>query len=126
MQDHETWPARPLGSWRDTYATLHMWTQVVGKVCLASTILTNHYWNIAFQVTSHGLATPVMRNGSRTFSMVFDFQEHELVLQVADGATGRIALKPMSVAEFYAAVMSMLEHAGIRVRLWPMPVEIPN
>ena len=80
------WPALPLDAWRDTYATLHMWTQVVGKVCLAMTPRVNHFWNIAFQVTSRGLATPTMVTGNRAVTITFDFVGHELVLQCSDGA----------------------------------------
>ena len=120
------WPALPLDPWRDTYATLHMWTQVVGKVCLALTPLTNHFWNIAFQITSRGLATPAMTGNGLTITMTFDFIDHELVLRASNGRVERVALEPRTVADFYAAVMRALEHLGAGVRIWTMPVEVPE
>jgi hypothetical protein len=103
-----------------------MWTQVVGKVCLALTPPTNHFWNIAFQVTSRGLMTPTMDVGGRAMAATFDFIDHQLVIRCSDGGTERVALEPRTVADFYAAVMEALRRMGIRVRIWPMPVEIPN
>ena len=120
------WPALPLDAWRDTYATLHMWSQVVGKVCLALTPLTNHFWNVAFQVTSRGLTTPTMTRGGRTFSMTFDFVDHQLVINCADGAVARVPLEPRTVADFHAMVMETLSRVGIDVSVWRMPVEIPD
>jgi hypothetical protein len=120
------WPALPKESWTDTYATLHMWTQVVGKVCLALTPLTNHYWNIAFRVTSVGLMTPTLMAGDRMLTMAFDFVEHQLVILCSDGRTERIPLEPRTVAAFYSTVMDALHGMGIDVRIWSMPVEVPN
>ncbi|MGE5816335.1 MAG: DUF5996 family protein [Acidobacteriota bacterium] len=120
------WPALPLDAWRDTYATLHMWTQVVGKVCLALTPLSNHYWNIAFQVTSRGLATPPMTSGAITLTMVFDFIDHQLRIETSDGRHERIALAPQTVADFYRAVMDGLGRVNVPVRIWTTPVEIPD
>jgi uncharacterized protein DUF5996 len=120
------WPALPLDRWRDTYATLHMWTQVVGKVCLALTPLKNHYWNIAFQVTPAGLATPVMFQGDRTLQITFDFVRHEVRFEVSDGTCRQIPLAPRTVADFYALTMKTLDELGIRVHIWPVPVEIPD
>jgi hypothetical protein len=123
---NETWPPLPLSAWKETYATLHMWTQVVGKVCLALTPRTNHFWNIAFQVTSHGLATPLLRSGDRALTITFDFVTHQLVIQCSDGATETIPLEPRTVADFYRLVMDALRRLSIDVRIWPMPVEIPD
>ncbi len=120
------WPALPLEGWRDTYATLHMWTQVVGKICLAATTLTNHWWNIAFRVTSRGLSTPLLQAGDRAFGITFDLVEHRLVIQCADGASETLPLAPRTVADFYAAVMAALARLGIAVRIWTMPVEVPE
>jgi hypothetical protein len=120
------WPALPLGPWRDTYATLHMYTQVVGKICLASTPLVNHYWNIAFQITPRGLATPSLVFGNRALTMTFDFIAHQLVLQCSDGGSARVPLEPRPVADFYRAVIDALHGLGIDVRIWTMPVEVPN
>jgi hypothetical protein len=103
-----------------------MWTQVVGKVCLALTPLTNHFWNIAFRVTSSGLMTPTLQAGRRMLTMTFDFIDHQLVIHCSDGQQARIALVPRTVADFHAAVMAALHDLGVDVRIWPMPVEIPD
>ena len=120
------WPPLPLDAWRGTYATLHMWTQIVGKICLALTPLTNHFWNVTFHVTSRGLATPQMRSGSLALSMSFDFIDHQLVIQASDGRIERLPLAPRSVADFYTDVMQALQRLGVRVRIWTMPVELPD
>jgi hypothetical protein len=120
------WPALPLDGWRDTLDTLHMWTQIAGKVCLALTPLTNHYWNIAFQVTPRGLATPVMDAGGRAFTMTFDFIDHRLVLRLSDGSGAEVPLEPRSVADFHAVVAAALDRLGVAARIWTMPVEVPN
>ncbi len=120
------WPALPLGGWRDTYATLHMWTQVVGKVCLATTPLANHYWNVAFRVTPRGLSTPLLTNGGSTFAITFDFVDHRLLIQCADGRAESLALEPRTVADFHAAVVDALGRLGIKVAIWTTPVEVPD
>jgi len=103
-----------------------MWTQVVGKICIATTTLTNHWWNIAFRVTSRGLSTPLLRAGDRAFGITFDLVEHRLVIQCADGASETLPLAPRTVADFYAAVMAAMARLGIAVRIWTMPVEVPD
>jgi hypothetical protein len=120
------WPSLPLDGWRDTYATLHMWAQIVGKVCLALTPLTNHFWNIAFQITPRGLLTPTMMVRGVGLTIEFDFIDHQLVSRFSDGREQRLRLEPMTVAEFYARCMEMLQGQGIHVRIWPTPVEIPD
>jgi hypothetical protein len=126
IADPVEWPPLPLDGWRDTYATLHMWTQVVGKVCLALTPLTNHFWNIAFTVGSRGLATPSMTAGPLRVAMTFDFIDHQLVIRTSDGRAEHVALEPRTVADFYAAVMDALGRLGVRARIWTTPVEIPD
>jgi hypothetical protein len=123
---NERWPALPYEEWLDTYATLHMWTQVVGKVALARAVPLNHSWAIALQVTARGLATRVLRHGDRTFTMAFDFIDHELVIETADGARQTLPLVPKSVADFYADVMGTLDRMRLPVRIWSTPVEIPS
>ena len=120
------WPPLPLDAWRDTYATLHMWMQIVGKVCLALTPLTNHFWNIAFRVTPRGLTTPSMTTGNVTLTMTFDFIDHQLLVAASDGRLERLALAPCTVAEFYRQVMDLLQRMGVSVRIWTTPVEIPD
>jgi hypothetical protein len=119
-------PPLPIESWRGTYATLHMWMQVVGKVCLALTPLQNHFWNITFRVTANGLMTPLLAAGDRTLTITFDFVAHQLVFQCSDGRSQRLPLTPQPVADFYAAVMETLRRMDVTVRIWSMPVEIPN
>src|SRR3954462_4538631 len=121
-----TWPALPLDVWRDTYATLHMWTQVVGKVCLALTPRTNHFWNVAFHLTTCVLATPALIVGERALTLVFDFVTHRLILQCSDGRSEMIPLEPRSGAEFYRMVIEALHRMGVEVHIWTMPVEIPD
>jgi hypothetical protein len=121
-----SWPSLPLDSWRDTRDTLQMWAQMAGKISLALTPRVNHFWNIAFQITPRGLSTPALACGDRTFTMTFDFVAHELVIQVSDGTREAIALRPQTVAEFYRNLMDTLRRIGIDVRIWPMPVEVPE
>ncbi|HXF17828.1 MAG TPA: DUF5996 family protein [Burkholderiales bacterium] len=122
----DTWPALPLDAWRDTYATLHMWTQVVGKICLALTPRSNHFWNVAFHLTSCGLATPVLTVGERALTLTFDFVSHRLILQCSDSRSESIPLEPRTVAEFYRMVIDTLHRMGVHVRIWTVPVEIPD
>ena len=124
--DPRCWPVLPLASWRDTCATLHMWTQVVGKIRLALTPLVNHWWNVPLYVTPRGLTTAKMPYGARSFELRFDFLAHELVLESSDGIVESLALRPMAVADFYHACMDLLHSADIEVPIWKMPVEVPN
>jgi hypothetical protein len=103
-----------------------MWTQIVGKISLALTPRSNHFWNIAMQVTSRGLATPTMFYRDRTLTITFDFVAHQLVMQASDGAVETLSLEPRTVSGFYGLVVSALARMNIDVRIWPMPVEIPN
>ncbi len=122
----QCWPALPLSSWNDTRATLHMWTQMVGKVRLALTPKVNHWWNVPLYVSSRGLTTSPMPYGDRAFELRFDFLEHQLVLQSSDGLRKTLPLAPRSVADFYQQFMDMLGSAGFEVKIWKMPVEIPD
>ena len=122
----EAWPPLPYEAWKDTYATLHMWTQVVGKVALAKAPPLNHSWGTALQVTSRGLSTPALAHGARTFTMRFDFVSHELVIETSDGDARALPLVPRSVAAFYADTRATLHAMELPVRMWPMPVEIPD
>jgi len=122
----QSWPDLPFAKWQPTYDTLHMWTQIAGKLCLALTPRSNHFWNIAFQVTARGLATPVMTYQGRSITMIFDFLEHKLEIICADGDIQSIPLAPKSVATFYKEVMDKLHAMGIDQKIWKMPVEFPN
>ena len=122
----DVWPALPYEMWKDTYATLHMWSQVVGKVALAQAPPINHSWAVALQVTSRGLATRALPHGNRSFTMAFDFIDHQLVIERSDGQRRTLALEPMPVADFYRDVMATLQHFDLPVRIWSTPVEIPS
>jgi len=122
----DVWPALPYEAWQDTYATLHMWTQVVGKVALARAPPLNHSWSIAMQVTPRGLSTRTLPHGDRTFSIQFDFIDHQLVIRASDDETRTLALRPQTVADFYRELMATLDRMGLPVKIWPMPVEIPS
>ena len=120
------WPTLPLASWQDTCATLHMWTQIVGKIRLSLTPLVNHWWNVPLYVTSRGLGTSRIPYGERSFELWFDFIQHQLVLEMNDGMVKSLALEPQCVSDFYAKSMALLRSAQIDVRIWPVPVEIPD
>jgi hypothetical protein len=122
----ECWPALLLDSWKDTYATLHMWTQMVGKVRLRLTPLMNHWWNVPLYVTARGLTTSRIPYEQRAFELWFDFIRHQLVLETSDGILKTVQLAPRSVADFYEEFMGMLRSAGIEAKIWRMPVEVPN
>ncbi|MEP6593576.1 MAG: DUF5996 family protein, partial [Acidobacteriota bacterium] len=122
----DLWPALPYDDWKDTQATLHMWTQVVGKVALALAPPLNHCWSSALQVTPRGLTTRTLPSGRRTFAIDFDFVDHQLVVRVSDGAVRTLALAPRTVADFYRQVMTTLADLALPVNIWPMPVEIPT
>lgn len=121
-----TWPALPLDEWRDTCATLHMWSQVVGKIALALTAPLNHFWNVALLVTPRGLSTHRLVSNGRAFAIAFDFVDHELVIDCSDGGRESMPLRPQSVAAFYQELMQRVHALGAEVRIWPMPVEIPD
>ncbi len=126
MTGAEQWPSLPFAAWHDTCATLHLWTQIVGKIRLAQAPLINHWWQVPLYVTSRGLTTSPIPYGGRTFQIDFDFVDHRLTIAASDGATGSFALRPMSVADFYAEIMHRLKALGLEVRIWTTPVEIPD
>ena len=117
-------PALPLREWDDTYATLHRWTQIVGKTRLALAPMQNHWWQVALYLTSRGLGTSPMPVGDRTIEVDFDFIDHRLVLRTSEGDTRGMALAPRSVADFYDEYVATLRALGINVRIRPVPVEI--
>jgi hypothetical protein len=122
----EAWPRLDYADWADTCATLHLWTQVVGKVRLALAPLVNHWWQVTLYVTARGLTTSAMPYQGRLLQIDFDFCDHQLLLRSSDGRVERIALAPRSVADFYAEVMGRLRALGVDVHIWTMPVEIPD
>ena len=118
------WPALPLSSWIDTRDTLQLWTQVIGKVRLANTPLTNHWWNVPLYVSARGLTTGLIPQGARAFSIDFDFIAHRLDIATTNGDVRSVPLEPRSVADFYREVMGRLDELGVSTKIWTMPVEI--
>jgi len=122
----ECWPDLRLADWKDTYATLHMWTQIVGKIRLELTPKVNHWWNVPLYVSPHGLTTSLIPYGNRYFDMEFDFLANQLVIRTSDPRSASVALAPRSVADFYSNVMAELRSLAIEVKIWTMPVEVPD
>jgi uncharacterized protein DUF5996 len=125
MTDMECWPALPYEAWKDTYATLHMWLQIVGKVALALAPPINHSWGVAMHITPRGLSTSSLPHDVRSFTMEFDFIDHRLVVRTSDGEERALTLAPRTVADFYRDVMALLNEMHLRVKIWPVAVEIP-
>ncbi len=124
--NQESWPDLPLDAWQETYATLHMWTQIVGKVRLALSPRVNHWWEVPLYVNARGLTTSSIPYGEGIFDVQFDFIDHQLIIQTSWNSSKTLFLKPQSVADFYAEFMSALRPLGINVKIWSMPVEVPN
>jgi hypothetical protein len=120
------WPSLPLEEWKDTCSTLHMWTQIVGKVRLAQTPLVNHWWNVPLYVSARGLTTTAMPYGEIFFEMEFDFIDHKLDITCSHGQSRGIKLEPKSVATFYRETMDALHQLGLDIHIWRMPVEITD
>src|ERR1700761_1184832 len=113
MNSPSLWPELPLEAWSQTCDTLHLWTQIAGKVRIATTPLINHWWNSTFRVTARGLAAPAMAYAGGTFDIIFDFAHHQFVIETRDGRSESFALEPMTVADFYTEVMKRLHRLGI-------------
>lgn len=126
MKETQRWPALPLAEWKDTYATLHMWTQVVGKIRLALSPAINHFWGSALYVTARGLTTSPMPYAKGTVEINFDFVSHALEIVTSRGEARSFRLVPRTVAEFYFELMAALHSLGIDVKVWTMPVEVPR
>jgi hypothetical protein len=119
-----TWPSLPLSDWEDTYHTLHMWTQIVGKSRLALAPMENHWWQTALYVTSRGLTTSPMPWKTRTATVDFDFIDHRLSIQTSEGESRTLPLVPQTVADFFAAYIGALRAMDIAIRIRPVPVEV--
>ncbi len=122
----QAWPALPLGEWESTYHTLHMWTQIVGKIRMRLTPLQNHWWNTALYVSTRGLTTSPIPYQGRTFAIQFDFIHHRLEIQTPDGTERVLALSPKPVATFYRELFSALHGAGIEVQINTKPQEVAD
>jgi hypothetical protein len=126
IQDQPSWPALPLDEWDATRATLHMWTQIVGKIRLAFAPHINHWWEVPLYVTVRGITTSPIPYRDGAFEMEFDFLSHNLTIVASNGRAKFIPLYARSVADFYREVMAVLAAMRIDVKIWPQPVEIPN
>jgi Family of unknown function (DUF5996) len=124
--NQNSWPELRPEAWQDTYATLHMWTQIVGKVRLALSPRINHWWEVALYVNARGLTTSAIPYNGKIFDIQFDFIDHKLIIQTSWGPSKTLALKAQSVADFYAEFMAALRVLGIEVKIWTMPQEVPN
>ena len=122
----EVWPALPLDAWKETYFGLHMWTQVVGKVALAQAAPLNHSWGSALQITARGFSTRTLPYDARSFTIEFDFIDHQLVIRSSDGDKRTLPLESRSVAEFHRQVLAALGDMGLPVKIWSMPAEVPS
>jgi len=124
--DSETWPRLDFADWSDTCATLHLWTQVVGKIRLKLAPMVNHWWQATLYVTARGLTTSAMPYRNLYVQIEFDFVDHLLLLRTSDGPVERFALAPMSVADFYNEAMRRLRSLDVDIHIWTMPSEIPD
>ena len=122
----ERWPPLPYDAWKDTYATLHLWTQVVGKVALAVAPSMNHSWASAMSVTPRGLATRTLPHRGGPFAIEFDLVDHQLLVRPADGPVRTLPLVPRTVAEFHDRLLAMLHEMDRPVKIWPVAVELPT
>ena len=122
----EFWPELPLQEWENTYRTLHLWTQIVGKVRLSLTPPLNHWWHVALYVNSRGLTTGPIPYAEGAFEIQFDFQRHELLITTSTGKNASLTLQPETVASFYAGVLAALQSLGITVKINLKPQELPN
>ncbi|MES9969238.1 MAG: DUF5996 family protein [Candidatus Thiodiazotropha sp.] len=123
---HEQWPKLSLDQWHDSYETLHLWSQIVGKIRLSQSPWVNHSWHVPLNVTARGLTTSLIPYGIRAFQIDFDFVDHRLHITASDGCRYSFELQPMSVAEFYRQIMDGLDELDIELAIWPLPVEIPG
>lgn len=122
----DVWPSLPFLEWKDTCATLHMWTQIVGKIRLVQTPWVNHSWHTTLYVTSRGLTTSPIPHGSRTFQINFDFIDHKLLIQTSAGEVNTMSLVPRSVADFYEELFAKLAELNLKVKIHTTPNELPN
>jgi hypothetical protein len=122
----EPWPSLPLDAWSDTCATLHLWTQIVGKIRLAQSPWVNHGWSVALYVTARGLTTSPIPCGTRDFQVDFDFIDHRLLIRSSDGAIGTVALRPQSVASFYRQLWTELGRLDLPVKINAKPNEVED
>jgi Family of unknown function (DUF5996) len=124
--NEERWPSLPLEAWNDTFATLHMWLQIAGKIRLAQSPWINHAWHATHYVTARGLTTSPIPHGAHSFQIDFDFVDHQLIVRSSSGGTAALALEPQPVAAFYRRLMAELERLGLPVRIYARPNEVED
>jgi uncharacterized protein DUF5996 len=122
----EVWPALPYDAWKDTCDTLHLYTQIVGKIRLCCAPHINHWWQVPLYVSSRGLTTSLIPYRNRAFEIAFDFIAQRLAITTSDGRSESFSLEPRAVADFYSEIMARLRALDLDIRIWTMPVEIPN
>src|SRR2546425_12288528 len=122
----QAWPSLALEAWADTCATLHRWTQIVGKIRMAQSPWINHSWHVTLYLTARGLTTSPLWHGARTFQIDFDFIDHRLLIQSGEGVVRTIALRPRSVADFYRELFATLRELGLEVKIHPTPNELED
>lgn len=120
------WPDIPYNDWAGSLATLHLWTQVIGKIRLERTPWTNHSWHVPLYLNARGLASSPIAHGAHIFEMEFDFLAHQMAIRTADGSSAQVALKPRSVADFYSETMSALDKLGLATKIYTTPSEIAD
>lgn len=126
ISKNDDWPALSFDEWKDTYATLHMWTQIVGKIRLTQAPWLNHSWQVTLYPTARGLTTGVMPYGARSFQIDFDFIDHSLLVQTGEGAVETMALQARPVADFYREIFSVLSRLGFDIKIHKTPNEVEN
>jgi uncharacterized protein DUF5996 len=126
MPEAHNWPELPLEGWQPTYATLHRWVQIVGKVRLARMPWINHSWSVTLYVTARGLTTGLLECGDRSFQIDFDFVEHKIFVRTSDGGVRSIELRPRTVADFYQELMASLDDLGVATKIDPRPNELDD
>jgi hypothetical protein len=126
LAGQEVWPSLPYEEWKDTYDTVHMWSQIVGKIRLALSPPVNHWWHASLYVTPRGLTTSSIPYAARTFEIQFDFIDHNLSIQTSDGMRRCMGLFPRPVADFYSELMAILRAMGLEVKVNPMPQEVDS
>jgi hypothetical protein len=126
VSDAQAWPPLPLAEWQASYETVHLWTQIVGKIRLAMTPLINHWWNATLFVNARGLTTSAMPYRESAFEIAFDFIDHRLLIEAAWGPRTALDLRPQPCADFYAGLMTTLKEMEIDTHIWPVTVEMPT
>lgn len=122
----DTWPALPYAAWKDTLATVHMWTQVVGKIRMELSPPVNHWWHVPLYLCARGLTSGPIPHGLRRFEMEFDFIAHQLAVRTSEGEVRTLELRPRTVASFYGELMDVLDALGLPVRIFPLPQEVAD